>query len=115
VRVCNHCGDAVGQHETRELTRAAHRRFDVHVRVDQARHDQAPVQVNYLVPIVAMPNCSDAVTGDGELGFQDLAGEDVDHAAIRQQKVGGLIAARDGKKVGKLHLIHRASCQPVSV
>ena len=42
----------------------------------------------------------DAVAADGDVRFDGVAGEDVEHAAAAEHQVGGLVAAGDGEEAG---------------
>ncbi len=50
VRVGDHRGRAEREHEARELVEQQLGRLDVEVRVDEARHEEAPRRVDGLAP-----------------------------------------------------------------
>ena len=85
------------EHEPRELVDEQLHRLEVHVRVDEARHDEPARRVDRLAALVrAEPG--DHTVGDGDVALEPLAGEDREHAAAANDEVGGLVAARDGDR-----------------
>ncbi len=98
MRVGDDGSGAAPQDGATELGRADHRRFDVDVGVDQARTDVATAQVDLLGGLVGGAHSNDTVTGDGDVGFDGLPGEDVDHTPVAKKQVGRLVAPGDGKE-----------------
>ena len=92
-------GDAVRHDGAGKLRGGRHRGFDVDVRVDEAGDEIVAVQVERRFAGVACPYSGDGLPGNGDVDIQHFAGEDVDHAGIGEQQVGGFVAPRDGEDV----------------
>ena len=94
VRVGDDRGRPERQHEPRELVDEQLRRLEVHVRVDEARHDVAAGRVELSSPVVVAEPGDEAVD-DRDVAVEPLAREDGEHLAAAHDEVGGLVAARD--------------------
>ena len=94
VRVGDDRRRAERQHEPRELVHQQLRRLEVHVRVDEPRHDVAAARVERLGALVRA-EARDVPVDDGHVGLEPLAREDREHPAAAHDQVGGLVAARD--------------------
>ena len=94
VRVGDDGGRPERQHEPGEFVDEELRRLEVHVRVDEARDDEAPGGVERLAAVVgAEPG--DRSVDDGDVDVEPLAREDGEHTAAADDEVGRLVAARD--------------------
>ena len=68
----------------------------MNVRVDQAGGDAGAVQVDLVLGGVPSAEAGDAAADDGDVGFFDFAGEDVQHPRVAQEQVGRCVATRGG-------------------
>ena len=82
------------QHEARELVDEQLHRFEVHVGVDEAGHDEAAGGVDHLVAVVLADPGDDAVD-DRDVGVEPLTGEDAEHAPAANDGVRGLGSPSD--------------------
>src|SRR5438128_11340664 len=89
------------QHEASKLVRQQLRRLEVHVRVDEPRHDEAPARVEYLSSLV-VAEARDEAVDDGHVPVEPLACEYGEHAPSPNEQVGGLVAAGDGEAAGEI-------------
>ena len=105
VRVGDDRGRPERQHEPRELVDEELHRLDVHVRVDEARDDEAPGRVDRLLPLV-VPETGDRAVDDRHVDVEPLAREDREHLPAAHDEVGRLVTAGDGE--APLQVAHRA-------
>ena len=96
VRVGDDGSRAERQHEPRELVDEQLRRLEVHVRIDEARHDVAAGRVQRLLALV-LAESRDVAVDDRDVGLEPLAREGREDPAAADDEVGRLIAARDGE------------------
>ena len=82
--------------EPRELVDEQLRRFEVHVRIDEARDDPASARIERLASVVGAEPCDPAVD-DRNIRLEPLAREDGEHLAAADDEVGRLVAARNGE------------------
>ena len=94
VRIGDHRGRAVREHRPRELVDHQLRRLDVHVRVDEARHEVAPACVHPLAAGVAA-EARDAPVGDRHVDVEPLLGEGREHLGVLDHEIGRDVTARD--------------------
>ena len=92
------------EHEPGELVDHELGALEVHVRIDEAGHDEAPGGVDRLAPLVAPEPCDDAVD-DRDVDVQPLACEHRKDLAPADDEVGGLVPAGDGETA--LQRLHR--------
>ncbi len=85
------------EHEARELVDEQLDRLEVHVRVDEARDDEATRRVDRLGALVR-PEPGDDAVDDGDVALEPLAREHREHPAAADDEVGGLVAAGDGDR-----------------
>jgi hypothetical protein len=94
VWVGDHRSCAVRQNSPGELVNGQLGRFDVHVRVDEARNYVSPRNVDALAPVIAAES-NDVTVFDGYVDIEPFLGEDGEHATAGQHEVGRLITPRD--------------------
>src|SRR5207248_9229903 len=101
VRVEDDRRRAEWEDEPGELVGEELRRLEVHVRVDEARDDEAAGRVEHVAPlVVAEPG--DPAVDDRDPRLQPLAREDGQHTAAADDEIGGLVAAGDGEAAGEV-------------
>ena len=101
MRVGDDGGRPERQHEPRELVGQELRRLEVHVRVDEARHDVAAGRVDDLRAVVVAEAGNEAV-GDRDVRLEPLAREHGEHAPAAENEVGALVAAGDREPAGEI-------------
>ena len=106
VRIGDDGGRSEREDESRELVDHELHRLEVHVRVDEARHDEAPRRVERLAALVAADTCDHAV-GHCDVRLQPLAREDREDASAAHDEIGGLVSPCDRKTA--LQPFHRAA------
>ncbi|HET8756559.1 MAG TPA: amidohydrolase family protein, partial [Solirubrobacteraceae bacterium] len=94
VRVGDHRGRPVRHDRARELRRHELRRLDVHVRVDEPRHEPAAARIDAFAAVVRA-EAGDAAAGHGHVEVEPLACERGEDARVLDHQVGRLVAARD--------------------
>jgi hypothetical protein len=94
VRVGDHRGCSVREHRPGELVNGQLGRFDVHVRIDEARNNVSTRNVDALAPVIAAES-DDVAVFDGYVDIEPFLGEDGEHATAGQHEVGRLITPRD--------------------
>jgi hypothetical protein len=62
------------------------------MRIDEARADIPPSEIDLLIRIVGQPDANDALPSDGDISLDDLTCENVDHSPIAKQKVSRFVA-----------------------
>ncbi len=92
MRITERGGDAIGEDAAVEFQRGDQRGFDVQMRVDEARHGEAPAAVNNLLAVIAGMGAHDAVRDNGDIGGGDGAGNHVEQADIADDDVGRLFS-----------------------
>ena len=105
VRIGDDSGRSEREDEPRELVDHELHRLEVHVRVDEAGHDEAPRRVERLAPLVVADTCDHAV-GHCDVGLQPLAREDRQDASAAHDEIGGLVSPCDRKTA--LQPLHRS-------
>ena len=89
------------EHQSRELVDQQLHRLEVHVGVDEARHDEATARVERLLPVVRAEPGDDPVR-DRDVALEPLACEDREHTAASDDEVGGLVASGDRDPSGEM-------------
>jgi hypothetical protein len=75
----------------------------VDVSINEARAHVPPPKIDLLRSVVEQPDANDGIPRDGDVSFDDLTGEDIDHTPIAKQKISRFIATGDGEKAIQLH------------
>ena len=101
VRVGDDGGRPERQHEARELVRKELRRLEVHVRVDEARHDVPPARVHDLGAVV-LAEAGDPAVRNRDVDVEPFPREHRKHPAAAHDDVRRLVAAGDGKASGEV-------------
>jgi len=86
VGISDHAGGASGHDGPGELRRSHHAALDVHVAVNEPRADVASFEV-YGFPGLVVPQAHDPVACDGDVGLDDLVGEDIHHLGVPEQQI----------------------------
>jgi len=94
VRVGDDRRGAVREDRPRELVDHELGRLDVHVGVDEPRHEVGALDVDALPALVA-PETHDVAIDDRHVGVEPLLGEDRQHPPAGQHGVGRLVASCD--------------------
>ncbi len=94
VRVRDDRGRAPCEHDARELVDHQLRRLDVHVRVDESGHEEAPARVEPVAARIAAET-RDAAVGDRDVDVEPLAGERGEDVGALDHQVGLVVAAGD--------------------
>ena len=105
VRVGDDRGRPEREDEARELVDEELHRLEVHVRVDEAGHDEAPRRVDRLLAVVGADAGDDAVH-DRDVRLEPLAGEHGEDPAAADDEIRGRVAPGDGE--ASLETRHRA-------
>ncbi len=101
VRIEHDRRRAERQHEPCELVRQQLGRLQVHVRIDEARHDVAAGRVDDLASVV-LAEPGDPPVRDRDVDVEPLPREHGEHAAAAHDDVGWLVAAGDGEAAGEV-------------
>jgi len=88
VRIADGGGDAIGEDAAVEFVRRDQRAFDVQVGIDEARDDDAAGDFNLGFADVVAAGADDAVAAEGDVGGNELAGDEVEEASALQDDVG---------------------------
>jgi hypothetical protein len=113
VRIADDGGRAARDDGARELGRHQLGRLQVHVRVDEAGHEEAAGAVDPLAAVVAA-DAGDAAAGDRHVAVQPLARERAEHARARDHEVRLGVAARDRDQArARVGVAHAASLASV--
>ena len=105
VRVGDDGGRSEREHEAGKLVDEELHRLEVHVRIDEARDDEATGRVDRLGAFVG-PDPGDRPVDDRDVGVEPLPGEHREDTAPTDDQVGRLVSARDGEAA--LQGLHRA-------
>ena len=92
VGIAEDSGDTVRQDATVEFKRRHHRRFDVHMRVDEARHGEASASVDLGLAGILPVGADDAIFHDGDVGRFDRAGDEIEQAHVLDDEIGRHLA-----------------------
>ena len=90
------------QHEAGELVDEQLHGLEVHVGVDEARHDEAPGRVDHLGAVV-LADPGDHAVGDRDVGVEPLAREDAEDAPAADDGVGGLVSSATARRLRGRH------------
>ena len=101
VRIRDDRGRPERQDESGELVREQLRGLDVHVRVDQPRHDVAAGGVDRL-PALVRADAGDEPVDDRDIGGEPLPREDGQDAAAPHDEIGRLVPTGDGDATCKV-------------
>ena len=101
VRIDDDGGRAERQHEPRELVHEQLRRLEVHVRVDEAGHDETAGGVQRLGALVVAEPC-DVAVDDRDVGLEPLAGEHREDAAAADDEIGRLVPPCNRQPSGEI-------------
>ena len=112
VRIDDHRSGAMRHDRARELGDRHHRAFDVEMSVDQTRREIRALEVDDFFRVV-IAETDDALVVHRDVGFMDLAAEDVDELRVFEKEIGRFLAARDAEFV--LDLSHLSSVPPKSI
>jgi hypothetical protein len=66
------------------------------VAVDETGEQIPPLEINYPFPLAVFPDPGYQTTVDRDLTMLNLAGEDVHHPAIGEEKIGGKVPTGNG-------------------
>jgi hypothetical protein len=102
VRIGDDGGGAVGGDHLGEFRNGEHRRFNMHVPVDETGTDELPAQVERLTPSIRA-DAGDAPVGDGHVALVDLAREHVDDLPAAQHQIGRGSTGGDVDQVFSVH------------
>ena len=114
VRVGDDRGRAERQHEARELGREQLRGLEMHVRVDEPRHDVGAVRIERLGALVGAEPGDDAVA-DRDVDVEPFAREDAEDAAAADDEVGRFVAPRDRQSAGQITRLRHQSSNSVPI
>ncbi len=78
VRIADRSGDTKRQHAAVELVRRHQRRFDVEMRIDEARHDDAAGDVDLLAALIVAAGADDTPTRDGDVGGNEFPRDEIE-------------------------------------
>ena len=92
MRIGHDRGRPKREHEARELVNEQLDCFEVHVRVDEARHDVAPGGVQHVATLVVADAGDDAVD-NGDIDLEPLLREDRQDATSADDEVGRLVSS----------------------
>ena len=107
VRVADRRRDAARQHAALELERRDERGLDVQMRVDKARHGDAPAGVDLARAAIFAVGADDGVAADRDIGRHERAGDEVKQAHALDHEVGELGRAALGDAGGERPRSHR--------
>ena len=115
VRVGHDRGRPERQHEARELGREQLRRLEMHVGVDEPRHDVGAGRIQRLRPFVGAEPGDDAVA-DRDVNVEPFTREDAEDATAANDEVGRLVPPRDRQPAAQItRLRHQTSTSmPIS-
>jgi hypothetical protein len=111
VRVAHDRGRAPRYEHPRQLRHAQLAGLDVHVRVDEARREEALPPVDALAALVC-PHAGEAPVGDRDVALEPLARERAEHPGALDHGVRRLVAARDGQQAGGRRRVVHARTVP---
>src|SRR5438270_4490703 len=94
VRIDDHGTGAMRHNRARKFRDRDHRAFDVEMSVDQARREIGPGNVDDLLRVV-IAEADHAAVIDGDIGFVNLAAQDVDQPRVFEKQLRRFFAARD--------------------
>ena len=101
VRVADRRRDAARQHAALELERRDERGLDMQMRVDKARHGDAPAGVDLARAAILAVGADDGVAADRDIGRHERAGDEVEQAHALDHEVGELGRAALGDAGGE--------------
>jgi CO/xanthine dehydrogenase FAD-binding subunit len=103
------------QHESGELVDEQLRRLEVHVRIDEARHDPATGGVELLFALV-VAQAGHVAVRDGHVHVEPLAGEDREDTAAADDEICWLVPTGYGEAPGEVgHTRQRTTLGAVEV
>ena len=88
VRIADRGGDAAGQDAAVEFERGDEGRFDVEMRVDEARHRDAAPSFDRARPAIRAVGADDRVAADGDVGRRQGARDEIVEAHVRDDEIG---------------------------
>ena len=94
VRIADRGGGAAGEGAAVELARRHQRRFDMEMRINEARHADRVAAVDFDRAAILFVRADDAVTADRDVAPRDLAGDDIEEARALDHQIGGIAAQR---------------------
>ena len=99
VRIADHRRHAIGQDAAVEFMRGDERGFDVQMRVYEAGDDDLAGDVDLFNAPIIGAGADDAVAGDGDVGSDELAGDEIEETAafqddFRRDAAGALVDHR---------------------
>ena len=122
MRVADRRRHAVRQDASVELVRRDERGFDMHMRVDEARHDDAPPPVDLAGAAIGAIGTHDGVAAHGDIGLRQGSGDEIEQAPVLDDEIGRTGAARlrdaslesvRADRHGRLAIESPVGCQPV--
>ena len=102
MRIGDHGRGAARNHRASKLRWRYEAALDVDVGVDEPRGDERAAEIDRLARLV-VADADDSRAHDRDVGRLDLAGVHVDDAAVLEQQLGRLVAARETKELLCLH------------
>ena len=97
VRVGDHGSRPQGKDETCEFVHEKLHRLEVHVGVDEARHDVPALRVDRLPAVVRGAHARDHPVHDRDVGIEPFTREDREHPPAAHHEIRGLVATGDGE------------------
>ncbi len=93
VRIADRRRDAAGKHERSNSNGVVERRFHMQMRVDEARHGDAPASLDRPFAAIRGIGADDRIAADRDVGRRERPRDEIEEADVLDDEVGGQTAA----------------------